>query len=622
MVITKDLGAVSAYAYAVEQGYQGTEEEFAELMARQATVAEEAAASADAAAESASEAQASAEQAEQSAQSISGDVERAEQAATTATGKATEAATSATTANGAAQTATGKAAQAEQSATAAANSASAAATSASNAASSATAAQTAQTAAETAQGKAEDAQAAAEAAAQSVSESATQIAKNTDNFASAFSASTTYAIGDYCIHEGNLYRFINEHTGAWSASDVEATNVGGEIGDVKSAIMPVEDLKKYAIGGCASYINSGHAISNSGNWNMYIFRRNDIYKITKIVSSVAATFNIFQLAFYSDIPISEDTFISGIKFTTANTQKVLENIIIPENAQLITVCGRATEDIIIEGSIAPNREEPLYSKYENKLILIGYSNVINPNNYVINTAEMYNYVGSQIYDGIKGDVRITSDNQLVMCHDAGFTLNSDGEIISFDSNNYTPIRNMTLAQIEELVFAQRTSDNTDMKVPTFDEFASICKKYGKICFATLRDENVETILPLVFSTLDKYNIRDNTIINSLSYDTIIATRKADKRITACYTVNYRNISIGIGYLELAKAAQIGNCIFGFYAVNGGTASELESKLSTSQTMIELFHDFNIPIYCAITRKSQLPLVLKYNLAGTQSYDTW
>ena len=47
--IVKDLGAVSAYAYAVEQGYTGTEEEFAELMASYATVAQSAAASATAA---------------------------------------------------------------------------------------------------------------------------------------------------------------------------------------------------------------------------------------------------------------------------------------------------------------------------------------------------------------------------------------------------------------------------------------------------------------------------------------------------------------------------------------------------------------------------------------------
>ncbi len=45
--VVKDLGAVSAYAYAVEKGYTGTEEEFALLMASYATVAEEALESAE-----------------------------------------------------------------------------------------------------------------------------------------------------------------------------------------------------------------------------------------------------------------------------------------------------------------------------------------------------------------------------------------------------------------------------------------------------------------------------------------------------------------------------------------------------------------------------------------------
>jgi hypothetical protein len=38
--IVKDLGAATAYGYAVEKGYTGTEEEFAELMASYASVAE------------------------------------------------------------------------------------------------------------------------------------------------------------------------------------------------------------------------------------------------------------------------------------------------------------------------------------------------------------------------------------------------------------------------------------------------------------------------------------------------------------------------------------------------------------------------------------------------------
>lgn len=52
-MITKDLGMVTAYAYAVSKGYTGTETEFAELMASYATVAQEAVDAALAAAQSA-----------------------------------------------------------------------------------------------------------------------------------------------------------------------------------------------------------------------------------------------------------------------------------------------------------------------------------------------------------------------------------------------------------------------------------------------------------------------------------------------------------------------------------------------------------------------------------------
>jgi hypothetical protein len=45
-VSDKDLGIVTAYAYAVSKGYTGTEDEFAELMASYVEVAEDAAESA------------------------------------------------------------------------------------------------------------------------------------------------------------------------------------------------------------------------------------------------------------------------------------------------------------------------------------------------------------------------------------------------------------------------------------------------------------------------------------------------------------------------------------------------------------------------------------------------
>ena len=131
--ITKNLGPATAYGYAKEQGYTGTEEQYAELMASYATVAEQAAASASAAAGSADTASTKATAAANSATAASN-------SATTATTKAGEAATSATNAANSANAANTKAGEAASSATAASGSASTASTKADEASASATAA--------------------------------------------------------------------------------------------------------------------------------------------------------------------------------------------------------------------------------------------------------------------------------------------------------------------------------------------------------------------------------------------------------------------------------------------------------------------------------------------------
>ena len=50
-----------------------------------------------------------------------------------------------------------------------------------------------------------------------------------NDIASEFSDSISYAVGDYCIYEGQLYRCIIQHTQAsWAPSHFTATNVGNE----------------------------------------------------------------------------------------------------------------------------------------------------------------------------------------------------------------------------------------------------------------------------------------------------------------------------------------------------------------------------------------------------------
>ena len=152
--VVKDLGAVSAYAYAVEKGYTGTEAEFAELMADYAEVGQ---------------------RAEDAAESALNSKTAAQTAATTATNKASEATT-------AAQTATTKAGEASQSA--------------SNANTAKEEAAMAKTAAETAQGKAEDAQAAAERVAESISSDYSQLSEDVSDLKEDLSAMSTATSSD------------------------------------------------------------------------------------------------------------------------------------------------------------------------------------------------------------------------------------------------------------------------------------------------------------------------------------------------------------------------------------------------------------------------------------------
>lgn len=60
--------------------------------------------------------------------------------------------------------------------------------------------------------------------------------------ADAFSTSTAYAVGDYVVHSGALYRFTSAHSaGAWDASDVVEDTVCDELADVKSAITHINN---------------------------------------------------------------------------------------------------------------------------------------------------------------------------------------------------------------------------------------------------------------------------------------------------------------------------------------------------------------------------------------------
>lgn len=65
----------------------------------------------------------------------------------------------------------------------------------------------------------------------------------TPGAASAYSSSATYAVGDYCFHNGSLYRCITPITTAetWTAAHWTAAVLGDDVGDLKSNLASVDN---------------------------------------------------------------------------------------------------------------------------------------------------------------------------------------------------------------------------------------------------------------------------------------------------------------------------------------------------------------------------------------------
>lgn len=236
--IVKDLGAATAYGYAVEKGYTGTEEEFAELMASYASVAESAADSADAAAQSATNASNSAMAAATSASSAS-------TAATTASTKAGEAETSAAAADGSASAAAQSATSASGSATSASESASAAAQSATSASGSATSASGSATAAAGSAAAAAASEAAAREVEESIPADYTALSEDVSELKSQMSGITTATATD----EGKALKAktvsggkVTEWEFGETATIDDTLSIAGEAADAKAAGDAIRDI--------------------------------------------------------------------------------------------------------------------------------------------------------------------------------------------------------------------------------------------------------------------------------------------------------------------------------------------------------------------------------------------
>lgn len=259
------------------------------------------------------------------------------------------------------------------------------------------------------------------------------------------------------------------------------------------------------------------------------------------------------------------------------------------------------------------------AKYDGKFMCGAYSDGYG--GYPSNNAKSYEIAAKLDFDVIKGDVRITSDGVLVMCHDPAYTL-TNGKISSVYSTADFVIRDHTFAEVKALEFATKPVHPT-----TLEELLVICKKYGKIPLLTIRDEYLDEVIPATFALLEKYDMVSSTILNSVTWNTIVELRRYNSDIMLSHPQRCRtdgNPSV----LELCAMVMLmdnlGNCIYNCYCSLGNNTSDTEfiGSLDKAMPAIELAKSRGLRVWGAMTTASQTEELIARGIVGTFGWNTY
>lgn len=178
-----------------------------------------------------------------------------------------------------------------------------------------------------------------------------------------------------------------------------------------------------------------------------------------------------------------------------------------------------------------------------------------------NTAELYEEAARLGFDGIKGDVTPTRDGRLIMCHDSFFSMTEEGYALEpGDVGAYKKrIYLMRAEECKALEYANEAAMahlGYRAKVAELEDLIRICKKYGKIAYITVRDRRIESCVDEVYRLLEKYEMKDQCIINSFSFETLSAMRKRNASIRLSLVFGPHKC---LTRLHVKCALALGNC---------------------------------------------------------------
>lgn len=135
-----------------------------------------------------------------------------------------------------------------------------------------------------------------------------------------------------------------------------------------------------------------------------------------------------------------------------------------------------------------------------------------------NTNSAFVAAGNRSYFGIETDVHKTIDGRYVVFHDdtTGRVAIDDMEV---EKTTFDCLRSLLLTDIDG------KKGRSDIRIPTLEEYISICKKYEKIAVLELKNAFSENEIFEIVDIIKSFNYLENVIFISFCLENLVILRK-------------------------------------------------------------------------------------------------
>lgn len=134
-----------------------------------------------------------------------------------------------------------------------------------------------------------------------------------------------------------------------------------------------------------------------------------------------------------------------------------------------------------------------------------------------NTGSAFVAAGNRSYYGIETDIYRTSDGHFVVSHDSNLK-RVGGEDMPIEENTLADLQSVVLFDMDG------TKGREDLRLPTLENYISICKKYEKHCVLELKSRFTEEETARFIEIIKELDYLDEVTFISFCYDNLTKVR--------------------------------------------------------------------------------------------------